>query len=225
MLYGKILRSPHAHAVIKSIDASRALEMPGVKSVVTSADLPLLSARPVDVAEGAALNPRFLSNNVLAADKALYKGHAIAAVAADSPHVAEQALALIQVDFEPLPSVLDGKEAMEPGAPILHPRLYLSEGVFFRPGGLLDESEDSTPSNVASHFDLELGDPEQGFAEADVVVERDFHTKTVHQGYIEPHAATAAATRTAESPSGTAPRAIFPCETSLLWFWICPFHR
>ncbi len=191
MLYGKILRSPHAHAVIKSIDASRALEMPGVKSVVTSADLPLLSARPVDVAEGAALNPRFLSNNVLAADKALYKGHAIAAVAADSPHVAEQALALIQVDFEPLPSVLDGKEAMEPGAPILHPRLYLSEGVFFRPGGLLDESEDSTPSNVASHFDLELGDPEQGFAEADVVVERDFHTKTVHQGYIEPHTATA----------------------------------
>ncbi|SVD34176.1 uncharacterized protein METZ01_LOCUS387030, partial [marine metagenome] len=191
MLYGKILRSPHAHAVIKSIDASRALEMPGVKSLVTSADLPLLSARPVDVAEGAALNPRFLSNNVLAADKALYKGHAIAAVAADSPHVAEQALALIQVDFEPLPSVLDGKEAMEPGAPILHPRLYLSEGVFFRPGGLLDESEDSTPSNVASHFDLELGDPEQGFAEADVVVERDFHTKTVHQGYIEPHTATA----------------------------------
>ena len=124
MLHGKILRSPYAHAVIKSIDASRALALPGVKAVVTSADLPLLSGRPVDVAEGAALNPRFLSNNVLAADKALYKGHAIAAVAAVSPHVAEQALSLIQVEYEPLPAVLDGKEAMEPGAPILHPKLY-----------------------------------------------------------------------------------------------------
>ncbi len=124
LLHGKILRSPHAHAIIKSIDASRALAMPGVKAVVTSADLPLLSGRPVDVAEGAVLNPRFLSNNVLAADKALYKGHAIAAVAADSPHVAEQALSLIQVDYEPLPAVLDGKEAMESGAPILNPKLY-----------------------------------------------------------------------------------------------------
>ena len=191
LLHGKILRSPHAHALIKSIDTSRALAFPGVKAVVTSADLPVLSGRPVDVAEGAALNPRFLSNNVLAGDKALYKGHAIAAVAADSLHIAEQALSLIQVDYEPLPAVLDGKEAMKPGAPILHPRLYSSEGEFFRPGGLRDEGEDATPTNVASHFDLEIGDPEQGFSEADVIVERDFHTKTVHQGYIEPHTATA----------------------------------
>ncbi len=191
LLHGKILRSPHAHALIKSIDTSHAMALPGVKAVITSADLPLLSGRPVDVAEGAALNPRFLSNNVLAADKALYKGHAIAAVAADSPHVAEQAISLIQVEYEPLPAVLDGKEAMEPGAPILHHKLYLSEGVFFRPGGLRDEDEDSAPSNVASHFVLELGEPEQGFAEADVVVERDFHSKSVHQGYIEPHTATA----------------------------------
>ena len=191
LLHAKILRSPHAHALIKSIDVSRALAMPGVKAVVTSADLPVLSGRPVDVAEGAALNPRFLSNNVLAADKALYKGHAIAAVAADSIHIAEQALALIQVDFEPLSAVLDGKEAMEPGAPILHPKLYTSEGVFFRPGGLRDDDEDASPSNVASHFGLETGDTEQGFAEADVIVERGFHTKSVHQGYIEPHTATA----------------------------------
>ena len=191
MLHGKILRSPHAHAIIKSIDASDAMALPGVKALVTSADLPVLSGRPVDVAEGAALNPRFLSNNILAADKALYKGHAIAAVAADSPHVAEKAISLIRVEYEPLPAVLDGKEAMEPGAPILHPKLFLSEGAFFRPGGLRDEDEDSAPSNVASHFELELGDPEKGFAEADVVVEREFHTKSVHQGYIEPHNATA----------------------------------
>ena len=191
LLYGRILRSPHAHAIIKSIDASYALALPGVKAVITSADLPLLSGRPVDVAEGAALNPKFLSNNVMAGDKALYKGHAVAAVAADSLHVAEQAISLIRVDYEVLPAVLDGKEAMKPGAPILHPKLYLSEGVFFRPGGLRDDDEDSAPSNVASHFELANGDTKQGFSEADVIVERDFHTKSVHQGYIEPHAATA----------------------------------
>ena len=82
LLHGKILRSPHAHAVIKSIDAAKALALPGVKAVVTSADLPVLSGRPVDVAEGSPINPRFLSNNVLANGKVLYKGHAVAGVAA-----------------------------------------------------------------------------------------------------------------------------------------------
>ena len=191
MLYAKILRSPHAHAHIKSIDTSRALALPGVKAVATSADLPQLSGRPVDVGEGASLNPRFLSNNILAAEKALYKGHAVAAVAAENSHIAEEALALIHVDYEPLPPVLDGKKAMEPGAPILHERLYRSEGEFFRPGGLRDEGEESEPSNVASHFVFQIGEPEKGFDAADVVVEREFHTKTVHQGYVEPHTATA----------------------------------
>ena len=191
MLHGKILRSPHAHARIRSIDTAKAQALPGVKAVVTSADLPVLSGRPVDVGEGSALNPRFLSNNVMAADNALYRGHAVAAVAADSPHVAEQALSLIEVDYEVLPEVLDGKEAMAPGAPILHDRLYHSEGEYFRPGGLLDDGDDAEPSNVASHFVFQLGDIEQGFEQADVVVEREFHTKTVHQGYIEPHTATA----------------------------------
>ena len=191
LLHGKILRSPHAHARIKSIDASRALKLPGVKAVVTSADLPKLSGRPVDVAEGAPLNPRFLSNNVLAAEKALYRGHAIAAVAADSPHIAEEALSLIQVEYELLPSVLDGKKAMEPGAPILHERLFTSEGEFFRAGGLRDDDEDAEPSNVSSHFVFQIGEPEEGFRQADVVVEREFYTRTVHQGYIEPHTATA----------------------------------
>ncbi|HCP22832.1 MAG TPA: oxidoreductase, partial [Dehalococcoidia bacterium] len=102
LLYGKILRSPHSHAVIKSVDASKALALPGVKAVVTSADLPELSGNPRDVAEGSPLNPRFVSNNVLASGKVLYKGHAVAGVAADSVHVAEQALSLIEVDYEVL---------------------------------------------------------------------------------------------------------------------------
>ena len=190
MLHGKILRSPHAHARIKSIDPSRALALPGVKAVITSADLPQLSGRPIDVAEGAPLNPRFLSNNILAGDKALYIGHAIAAVAAVSPHIAEEALSLIDVEFELLTPVLDGKKAMEPGAPILHPLLYLSEGEYFRPGGLRDEGDDAAPSNVASHFTFQIGEPAEGFGEADVIVEREFYTSTVHQGYIEPHTAT-----------------------------------
>ncbi len=191
LLHAKILRSPHAHARIKSIDASRALALPGVKAVVTSADLPELSGRPVDVDEGAVLNPRFLSNNVLAANTVLYRGHAVAAVAADNSHIAKQALSLIDVDYEPLPAVLDGREAMEPGAPILHERLYRSEGEYFRPGGLQNEGDDSAPSNIASHFIHEIGDPQQGFEAADVVLEREFRTKTVHHGYVEPHTATA----------------------------------
>ena len=190
LLHGKILRSPHAHAKIKSIDAAKALALPGVKAVVTSADLPVLSGRPVDVAEGSPLNPRFLSNNVLAAEKALYKGHAVAAVAADNVHTAEAALSLIEVDYEVLIPVLDGREAMGPDSPILHDRLFRSEGEFFRPGGLRDDDDDSAPTNIASHFVYELGDPDQGFKEADIVVEREFRTKPVHQGYIEPHSAT-----------------------------------
>ena len=120
-----------------------------------------------------------------------HREHAVAAVAANSGHTAEQALSLIEVDYEILAPVLDGKEAMEPGSPILHDRLFHSEGEFFRPGGLRDDDDDSAPTNIASHFVFELGDPEQGFKDADVVVEREFRTKPVHQGYIEPHSATA----------------------------------
>ena len=191
LLHGKILRSPHAHAKIKSINFTKALALPGVNAVVTSDDLPVLSGRPVDVAEGAPLNPRFLSNNVLANGKVLYKGHAIAGVAANNVHTAEQALALIEVDYEVLTPVLDAKKAMEPDAPILHDRLFRSEGEFFRPGGLKDDDDQSEPTNIASHFVYEIGNQEQGFNEAEVVVEREFRTRPVHQGYIEPHSATA----------------------------------
>ena len=191
LLHGKVLRSPHSHAKIKSIDASKALALPGVKAFVTSDDMPVLSGRPTDVLEGSPLNPRFLSNNVMASGKVLYKGHAVAAVAADSVHTAEHALSLIDVDYEILTPVLDGREAMEQGSPVLHDRLFRSEGEFFRPGGLRDDDDDGPPTNVASHFVFESGNVEQGFTDADVVVEREFRTKPVHQGYIEPHSATA----------------------------------
>ena len=191
MLHARVLRSPHAHARIKAIDASRALALPGVKAVVTAAELPQPSGKVADLGEGAMINPRFMSNNILAADKALYKGHAVAAVAAISRHIAEEALALIDVDYEVLPVVLDGREAMQADAPLVHERLMPLANPHLRPGGLRDENDPGPSSNLANQFVFEIGDVAEGFREADVIVEREYHTVPVHQGYIEPHCATA----------------------------------
>ena len=191
MLYGRVLRSPHGHARIKSIETRHAEELPGVHAVVTSGDLAQPSSRAVDLAEGVLHNMRFLSNNILAADKALYKGHAIAAVAATSPHVAEQALDLIEVEYEELPAVLSAEEAMKPGAPLLHERLATMSNPNLRPGGTLDDDDPTDGSNLANRFEFRLGDVEQGFREADVIIEHETATAAIHQGYIEPHAATA----------------------------------
>ena len=191
LLYAKLLRSPHSHARIKSIDTSKAEALPGVRAVVTSAELPQPSGRLSDSGEGAMVNPRFLSNNCLAGDKVLYKGHAVAAVAATNVHIAEQALGLIQVDYEVLPGVTDLLEAMKDGAPVLHERLSNAANPNIRPGGLRDDDDHSASTNIANHFFFEAGDIEKGFNDADVVVEREFRTQSVHQGYIEPHTATA----------------------------------
>lgn len=180
LLHGRVLRSPHAHARIISIDTSRAEALPGVKGVVTAQDLPAAEDKIADLGEGA-VNLKYLCDNILASDKALYKGHAIAAVAATNPHIAEEACTLIDVEYEVLPPVLEVRQAMEPDAPILHENLTTSS--------LGDE--DDRPTNIASHLQHKKGDIEKGFAEADVVIERDFVTGTVHQGYIEPHNATA----------------------------------
>ena len=120
LLFRKVLRSPPPHARIRSIDTSRALTLAGVHAVVTSKDLPLASGRVVDLGEGAMTNPKFLSNNCLAAEKALYKGHAVAAVAANSAHLAEKALAMIEVDYEVLPTVNDVLDAISPTKPRWH---------------------------------------------------------------------------------------------------------
>ncbi len=191
MLYGKILRSPHAHARIKSIDTRHAEEIPGVHAVITSAALTQPSGRVVDLAEGAIHNLGFMCNNIMATDKALYKGHAIAAVAATSPYIAEEALALIQVDYEVLPVVANAKDAMQDGAPLLHEQLASLSNPALRPGGYKDDDDTSPGSNISNHFEFRLGDVEQGFQEADVIVEKETSTSPVHQGYIEPHTATA----------------------------------
>ena len=180
MLHGKILRSPHAHARILSIDVSRAAALPGVKAIVTGADMPHIPGGSEQAGE-MAVNYQHLSDNILAKDKVLYTGHAVAAVAATSPHVAEEALKLIDVRYEVLPAVFDVVKAMAPGAPILHPSL--------RTRGLPEARDEQT--NVASVLKLERGDVEAGYKAADVVIEREFDTAMVHQGYIEPHNAVA----------------------------------
>ncbi|GIX06447.1 MAG: oxidoreductase [Candidatus Poribacteria bacterium] len=180
MLYGKVLRSPHAHAVIKRIDTSKAEALPGVMAVITGRDLPEVADRLEELGEQVT-NIRDESHNVLATGKVLYHGHAVAAVAAVSPHVAEEALKLIEVEYEVLEPVLDVLEAMKPDAPLLNPNL--------RTRGIGEE--DGKPSNIAQHFQNKHGDVEKGFAEADYVVEREFRTTMVHQGYIEPQNATA----------------------------------
>ena len=184
LLHGKWLRSPHAHARIKSIDTSKAESLPGVKAVVTGEDLPETPEGPagerkVTLGE-LSTDLKYLRDGILARDKVLFKGHPIAAVAATSPHVAEEATELIEVDYEVLPPVLTAPDGMKDGAPIVHEDLETEE---------LGKKTGKT-SNVAEHFQHKLGDMEKGFAEADVIVEREFNTSTVHQGYIEPHNCT-----------------------------------
>jgi CO/xanthine dehydrogenase Mo-binding subunit len=171
MLVGKVLRSPHAHARIRSIDSSKAEALPGVKAVVTRADFAKeVPGEHADVLE-----------NVMAGAKALYEGHAVAAVAATSASIAKKALKLIEVDYEVLPHVTDVEKSMQPDAPVLHDHIF-TEGV---------EPAPSKPSNVVQRIEVGHGDIEKGFAEAEVVVEHDFKTEATHQGYIEPHACLA----------------------------------
>jgi xanthine dehydrogenase molybdenum-binding subunit len=181
MLYGQVLRSPHAHARIKSIDTSKAEALEGVRAVVTFKDLPNTDPEEmVDLGEGPA-KLKYMRDNVLASDKVLYKGHAVAAVAAINPHIADEALGLIEVEYEVLAPVVNVHDAMKEDAPQVHEGLTTQE-----------MGEDSGKlSNITSHVRYELGDAEKAFAEAAIVVEREVDTATVHQGYIEPHNATA----------------------------------
>ena len=171
-LYGKILRSPHAHAIIKSIDTSKAEALEGVRAVVTHKDFP--AALEGDDAVQA------MREGVMASERVRFKGHPVAGVAALNVHIAEEAIGLIEVEYEVLASVMTTQDAMKDGAPILYDDLRTDE--------LGETAEGNT--NVAQHIQFSVGDIDKGFAEADVIVEREFNTATVHQGYIEPHNCT-----------------------------------
>ena len=186
MLHAKVLRSPHAHARIRRIDTSKAEALPGVVAVLTAADFPIIEDRILDFAEVQG-NARMIAENLMAKDKALYMGHAVAAVCAVSPHIAAEALQLVAVDYEILPTVLTWREAMAPDATLLHDDMT----TYFKVERFARGDDTGVKSNIAGHIQHKVGDVEQGFRDADIVIEREFETQTVHQGYIEPHVSTA----------------------------------
>ena len=171
MIWGKVLRSPHPHARIKSINTQKAEALPGVKAVVTSKDV-------VDfpIEKGAVMlgiqDMRWMCRNVMARDKALFPGHPVAAVAATTEAIAAEACKLIEVDYEVLPWAIEIDDALKPDAPILHEF----------------NKFDGKPSNITGKLEVKKGDIAEGFKKAEVVIERTFTTRPVHQGYIEPHA-------------------------------------
>ena len=172
-LVGLILRSPHAHAQIRKIDTSRAEKLKGVKAVITSADLPDLTngdRAMLDILE-----------NCMARGRALYDGHAVAAVAAIDAETARKALKLIKVDYKKLPHVTDVDEAVKDDAPIVQP--------YVRTGGV--QPPPTKASNISQVSTFGHGDVDAGFAQADVIVEESYKTEQTHQGYIEPHACLA----------------------------------
>ncbi len=193
-LRGRMKRSPHAHAIIKSINVSKALALPGVLAVVTAADI-VPPGKTIDQLPD-------LSANVLAGRKVLYRGHAVAAVAALNDHIAQAAVDLIEVDYEVLPAVLEVRESMAAGAPILNEamRTRTPKG----PG--------ENPSNIVAQAQVVVGDIEKGFAESDVIVEGQFSTQMVHQGYIEPQAATATWTSDGQITIWTCTQGTFPAR-------------
>ena len=145
-IVGKVLRSPHAHARIKSIDTSAAEKLAGVKAVVTGKDFKDQPSEFIPAGE-MMINYKDVVRNVMAREKALYEGHPVAAVAATSAEIAKRALKLIKVDYQVLPHVIDVVEAMQPGAPLLHDDMYTA-GVDPAP---------KTPSNVAKRVEFVLG--------------------------------------------------------------------
>src|SRR5204862_6846393 len=171
MLHGKVLRSREAHARLLGVDAARARTLPGVRAVMTAADVP-------DVRYGGALK----DETVFARSKVRYVGQPVAAVAATTPEAADTALAAIEVVYESLPAVLDLDAALAPGAPLIHEEWasYTAIPILHRDG------------NVCNRARIVVADVERGFEEADRIFEHRFRTGMVQQGYTEPRAAVAA---------------------------------
>src|SRR3954466_11207943 len=179
-IVGRILRSPHAHARIRSIDTSKAAALPGVKAVVTAKDFPDHKFEYVGP-ERVAVNFWHVTRNIMAREKVLYEGHSVAAVAAIDAATAEEALALIDVDYEVLPHAIDVDEAMKEDAPLLFEDM-ITRGI---------DPPPTKPSNISKRIEYKMGDIAAGFSQADKVVELSYKTAPVHQGYIEPHACLA----------------------------------
>ena len=170
MLHARMLYSPHAHARIREIDTERAERLPGVRAVLTYKNVP----RVVFTSAGENYPEPPPYDQVMFDRKVRFVGDRVAAVAAESPEVAAEALALIRVEYELLTPTFDPEEASRPGAPVIHDQ---ADAV-----GIYDAGR-----NIAAHLDLVVGDPEQGFRDSDVVLEREYRTQFVQHCAIEPH--------------------------------------
>src|ERR1043166_9373025 len=166
-LWAKTLRSPYPHARIARLDTSRAEKAPGVRAVLTGADV-----------RGILYGRRYRDISILAQDRVRFMGERVAAVAADTLEQAEQALDLIQIEYEELPAVFDPVAALQEGAPILHPDVNRYQGL---PKPL------DTPSNAFVHDIATRGDVAEGFAQSDLIVENTYTVPRVHQAFLEPH--------------------------------------
>ena len=171
MLYAQVKRSPYAHAKILSIDTSEAEKLPGVKSVITGEYYKKRGGLYLE------------DKNFLAVGTAKFRGEAVAAVAAETLEIAQQAVDLIKVEYEELPAVTNAIEGMKPDAPIIHPDLgsYKVAPIFHPIAG----------TNISHHFKLRKGDVEKGFAESDYVTEHTYYVPHVQHVPIEPHVAVA----------------------------------
>ena len=170
MIWGSVLRSPHPHAKIISINTKKAEALKGVKAVITSKDIVDF---PLDTPVILGIQDmRWMCRNVMAKDKVLFHGHPLAAVAATTQEIAAKACELIEVEYEILPWSIDIEDAIKPDAPILHENYTFND----------------KPSNIVGTLEHKKGNLEEGFAKADVIIERNFKTEAVHQGYIETHA-------------------------------------
>ncbi|MFQ5682990.1 MAG: xanthine dehydrogenase family protein molybdopterin-binding subunit [Candidatus Binatia bacterium] len=179
MLWGKVLRSPFSFGRIEHIDTGKAFQVPGVKAVITGQDV-----------TGMRIGRRIYDMPLLADGVVRFIGEKVAAVAAESEEAAEQAVDLIEVEYDEMEPVLDPLEALKPTAPVLHPDLPSYKGL---PAPL------EAASNVFAYFSWGKGEPQIGFQQAEVIVENTFETQVVHQSYLEPHACVAKA-----DPSGGA---------------------
>ena len=189
LLHAKLLRSPHAHARIVRIDTSRARALPGVRAVLTAADIPELKRRAPTRAHA-----------VLAIDRVVFVGQPVAAVAADELAIAEEALDLITVEYEPLAAAVDPLKSMQVGAPgVAEAGTEADTSEAMAHGAVAVDRADAPPpkaANVAQQSRLHRGDVARGFAESDLVLEKTYRVPMVHQGYLEPHAVLAEWDRT-----------------------------
>ncbi|NDB19829.1 MAG: xanthine dehydrogenase family protein molybdopterin-binding subunit [Proteobacteria bacterium] len=182
MLWGKMLPSPHAHAMITSIDVSAARALPGVFAVITGADLPTIVARISDTdAAPEEFDTPSRGKQILAWKKVVFFGQPVAAVAAVTQAIAEEALTLIKVEYSPLPVVIDPEAAMRPDAPLVQNAVYTETF----------SGKATTPSNIAKLTELSRGNVDEAISNSDVTVSGTFRTAMVHQGYIEPQACLA----------------------------------